>query len=206
MKKISIILTTCLFFFNIFASDAKFRTFVLDFEDRTRSNSAKTLSEATEYLKFYLENSESFKILKDEKLNSSLKKCKDKVCKLNIAKKGGANIIVQPYITVGKRFSVNADITNVTNNFSISAKVNWNGGHDSLESTTEKLVQAIISKYSFTSDFKADLAAAAKINRSFEADDADCLNARSQKEASGWEKYLKKHPEGNCAEDANNLI
>lgn len=204
MKRICIVFVILCTFFKIFADEAKFRTLVLDFEDRTKQNSKGTLSEATEYLKFYLKNQNIYQVVQSP--DSELQTCKDKACKLKVAKKFGVDLIATPYITAGKKFAVNVEITNVKNNSSFSVKENWNGQKNSLETTMDKTAQSIAVKHSFNTNITLELQKIAKKNKTFEADDASCRTAQSQNDASVWEEYLKKYPEGICMETANEFI
>ena len=123
MKRFCVFFFLLLFSVNLFADDDddKQKLAVMEFEDRSGNLSAKTLSDATEYIRGAFVSSNKFIVIAKERQEKALikemkkesyKSCNDKNCQIPLGQALSADTILRTTITrLGKTFIIASELS-----------------------------------------------------------------------------------------------
>ena len=207
MKKICIVFVFFLFSFQLFAEEEKLKIAVMEFEDKSGQFSQETLEAAADILRDMFRDSGHYvvisksrqkdqvsKIRKEYNTNMAYKSCTDKNCQIQLGQALSADVIVQTTITsFAETFTISSDLTDLEKEATeIGGKAKFDGSEKSMEHALESIVQQIYEKYTENSRDPKD--------------ERDCERARGENSFEGWITYTRKHENGVCAEEAEEIL
>ena len=207
MKKFCLILTLIFGTFLVFAEEddeEKLKLAVMEFEDRSGNLSAKTLSDATEYIRSAFVSSNKYVVIAKERQEKemikemkkeSYKSCNDKNCQIPLGQALSADTILRTTITFfGGIYTITSELIDIAKEATVNgAKDKFDGSEKSLMQALDSIVAQIIDKQ--------------EENRSQNFQDAlSCEQARKESKDFAWKAYLKTYPKGECAAEAKNEL
>ncbi len=156
MKKIFFVFLLLLFSAALFAydDDDKQKLAVMEFEDRSGNLSAKTLSDATEYIRGAFVASNKFiviakerqeKVMIAEMKRESYKACNDKNCQIPLGQALSADTILRTTINFfGGIYTITSELIDLAKEATVSgAKQNFDGSEKSLMQALDRIVVQI---------------------------------------------------------------
>ncbi len=156
MKRFFVFFFLLLFSVNLFAEDEddKQKLAVMEFEDRSGNLSAKTLSDATEYIRGAFVSSNKFiviakerqeKVMIAEMKRESYKACNDKNCQIPLGQALSADTILRTTINFfGGVYTITSELIDLAKEATVSgAKQNFDGTERSLMQALDRIVVQI---------------------------------------------------------------
>ena len=157
MKRFCTILILFLLSFQLFAvddDDDKQKLAVMEFEDRSGNLSAKTLSDATEYIRGAFVASNKFiviakerqeKVMIAEMKRESYKACNDKNCQIPLGQALSADTILRTTINFfGSVYTITSELIDLAKEATVvGAKQKFNGSEQSLMEALDRIVVQI---------------------------------------------------------------
>jgi len=230
MKKICIVLVLFCAFFKMFADDDdKLKLAVMDIEDLSGKLSEDTLSGASEYFRVIFAQTNRYIIIsKDRQKNQisdlrkkyntdpSYKSCTDKNCQIQLGQALSADLIVKTSVSFfAGSYTLASELIDLEKEATIiAATEECDGSPKDIKNAINNLVKKIVDA---EKKENSEPAPAAPVYREQpkpqqtmtpiqSKDYSDCENATDKATAAAWETYLRKHPNGVCAEEAKNFI
>ncbi|MBO7126507.1 sel1 repeat family protein [bacterium] len=156
MKRFCVFFFLLLFSVNLFADDDddKQKLAVMEFEDRSGNLSAKTLSDATEYIRGAFVSSNKFIVIAKERQEKALikemkkesyKSCNDKNCQIPLGQALSADTILRTTINFfGGVYTITSELIDLAKEATVSgAKQNFDGSEKSLMQALDRIVVQI---------------------------------------------------------------
>jgi len=155
MKKIPAVFILLLFSVQLFADDdEKLKLAVMEFEDRSGNLSAKTLSDATEYIRGAFVSTNKYVVIAKERQEKALikemkmesyKSCNDKNCQIPLGQALSADTILRTTINFfGGVYTITAELIDLAKEATVSgAKQNFDGSEKSLMQALDRIVVQI---------------------------------------------------------------
>ena len=228
MKKFMLFCVVFLLFFSLFAEDdEKLKLAVMDLEDLSGKLSEDTLSGASEYFRVIFAQTNRYIIIsKDRQKNQisdlrkkyntdpSYKSCTDKNCQIQLGQALSADLIVKTSVSFFAGFyTLASELIDLEKEATIiAATEEYDGTPQALRTAIKNIVAKIVeAEKKENGEFvpseqplyrePQDQQASAR-----STDSKDCKTARKENSTAAWKNYLRKHSDGDCAEEAKEFL
>ena len=221
MNKICLVFLALSLAFQLFADDDdKQKLAVMEFEDSSGKLQAKTLSDATEYIRGKLVSSNKYIVIAKERqekaLNKEMKKesyklCNDKNCQIPLGQALSADTILRTTISFfGGIFTITSELIDLAKEATVKgATESFNGDEKELKNALDSIVSQLVSDSKKQPVYTVQPAPAPVVTHPFvqlTPEQISCNNARKMNEIGTWEAYIKDFPGGKCVSEAKSSI
>ena len=222
MNKIYLVFLALSFAFQLLAEydDDKQKLAVMEFEDSSGKLQAKTLSDATEYIRGKLVSSNKYIVIAKERQEKALikemkkesyKLCNDKNCQIPLGQALSADTILRTTISFfGGTYTITSELIDLAKEATVKgATESFNGDEKELKNALDSIVSQLVSDSKNQPVYTAQPAPAPVISHpvvQLTPEQIACNNARKTNEIGSWEAYIKDFPGGKCVPEAKSSI
>lgn len=222
MNKIYLVFLALSFAFQLLAEydDDKQKLAVMEFEDSSGKLQAKTLSDATEYIRGKLVSSNKYIVIAKERQEKTLikemkkesyKLCNDKNCQIPLGQALSADTILRTTISFfGGTFTITSELIDLAKEATVKgATESFNGDEKELKNALDSIVSQLVSDSKNQPVYTAQQASAPVVTHpvvQLTPEQIACNNARKMNEIKTWEAYIKDFPGGRCVAEAKSSI
>jgi len=227
MKKICLIASLFLAFFQLFADDDKLKLAVMEFEDLSGSIEPSVLAGASEYLRVGFAITNRYVLITKERQKEQIgdlrkkfntdptyKACTDKNCQIQLGQALSADMIVKTTVSLfAGLYTISSELIDLEKEATIiAAKEDYDGSPKSLRQAIDKIVVQIVEAEKKENELTEEVSErAAKKSKPQNTqvnskDQIACEYARKKDSVSTWKTYLSKYPDGDCAAEAKETL
>ena len=217
----------CLIFLLLFSTlivfaddDEKLKLAVMEFEDLSGKLQAKTLSEATEYIRGKLVSSNKYVVIAKERQEKAMiremrkesnKLCNDKNCQIPLGQALSADTILRTTISFfGGTYTITSELIDLAKEATVKgATESFNGEEKELKTALDSIVSQLVSDSKPQPVYTQTPAPTPIVSRpavQLTPEQISCNNARKMNEIETWEEYIKNFPDGKCVSEAKSGI
>ena len=222
MRKFYFVFVLFILFFQLFADDDdKLKLAVMDIEDLSGKLSEETLSGASEYFRVIFAQTNRYIIISKDRQKEQIsglrkkyntdptyKSCTDKNCQIQLGQALSADLIVKTSVSYfAGSYTLASELIDLEKEATIiAATEEYDGSPQALKTAIKSIVNKIVEVEKKENE---DVAAQEKKERKplpKNKDGIACEYARSEASDLGWEVYLEKYPNGECAFEAREQL
>lgn len=207
---------------NLFADDdnEKLKLAVMEFEDTSGKLQAKTLSDATEYIRGKLVSSNKYVVIAKERQEKAIiremrkesnKLCNNKKCQIPLGQALSADTILRTTINFfGGVYTITSELIDLAKEATVKgATESFNGEEKELKNALDSIVLQLVSDSKTQLVYTAPPTPVPVVTPplvQFTPEQSACNNARKRNEIETWEAYIKDFPDGKCISEAKSSI
>ena len=228
MKRFFVVFSLILFSLFLFAEeddDEKLKLAVMEFEDSSGKLQAKTLSDATEYVRGKLVSSNKYVVIAKERQEKAIikemkkesyKLCNDKNCQIPLGQALSADTILRTTISFfGGTYTITSELIDLAKEATVKgATESFNGEEKELKNALDSIVSQLVSDskpqpiYTQQTPIPAPepVYTPSRPAVQLTPEQKSCNNARKLNVIETWEEYLKNFPDGKCVSEAKSSI